>query len=59
MAITEVTGYENGKIMLNPLYVFEEDEQSTMDKVSGSLKRTENKMVNTFKLRLAGIQEEI
>lgn len=26
MEITEVVGYENGKILLNPLYVFEEDE---------------------------------
>ena len=59
MEITEVVGYENGKIILNPLYVFEEDDQSTIDKVSGSLKRTENVMVNTFKLRLAGVTESI
>ena len=59
MEITEVVGYENGKIILNPLYVFEEDNQSTIDKVSGSLKRTENVMVNTFKLRLAGVTESI
>ncbi len=55
MEITEVTGYENGQIQLNPLYVFEEDENSTLDKVSGSLKRTNNKMQNTFKLQLAGM----
>lgn len=59
MEITEVVGYENGKIILNPLYVFEEDENSTTDKVSGSLKRTENKMRKTFKLRLRGIRTEI
>lgn len=59
MEITEVVGYENGQIVLNPLYVFEEDEKSTLDKVSGSLKRTENKMVNTLKLQLSGIKEEI
>ena len=57
MEITEVLGYENGKVILNPLYVFEEDENSTMEKVSGSLRRTENKMMNDFKLRLAGIKE--
>lgn len=56
MEITEVVGYENGKIMLNPLFVFEEDENSTLEKVSGSLKRTDNKMVNTFKLALSGIK---
>ncbi len=59
MEITEVVGYENGKILLNPLYVFEEDEKSTLEKVSGSLKRTGNKMQNTFKLRLSGIKTEI
>ena len=59
MEITEVVGYEDGKIVLNPLYVFEEDENSTLEKVSGSLKRTENKMVNTFKLQLAGVKAEI
>ncbi len=59
MEICEVLGYENGQIVLNPLYVFEEDEKSTLEKVSGSLKRTENKMQNDFKLRLAGIKEII
>ena len=59
MEITEVVRYEDGKIILNPLYVFEEDENSTLEKVSGSLKRTENKMQNDFKLRLAGILTKI
>lgn len=59
MEITEVVGYENGKIVLNPLYVFEEDEKSTMKKVSGHLNRTTNKMQNTFKLRLYGFNDEI
>lgn len=59
MEITEVVGYENGKIILNPLYVFEEDENSTIEKVSGSLKRTGNPMRNDFKLKLAGIKTEI
>ena len=59
MAITEVLGYENGEIQLNPLYQFEEDENSTLEKVSGSLKRTENKMQNVFKLQLAGLYKEI
>ena len=59
MEITEVVGYEEGHIVLNPLYVFEEDEHSTLEHVSGSLKRTENPMKNTFKLQLSGIKEEI
>lgn len=59
MEITEVTGYENGQIQLNPLYVFEEDENSTLERVSGSLKRTKNPLVNQLKLRIAGINLEI
>ncbi len=65
MEICEVVGYEPGKgnetgrIILNPLYVFVEDENSTLEKVSGQLRRTENKMQNDFKLRLSGYKEEI
>lgn len=59
MEITEIVGYDDGQIILNPLYVFEEDENSTMDKVSGKLKRTDNPMKNDFKLRLSGIRTEI
>ena len=55
MAITEVLGLdEKGQIILNPLYEFIEDENSTLEKVSGMLTRTENPMQNTLKLRLAG-----
>ncbi len=59
MEITEVVGYENGEIKLNPLYVFEEDENSTLEKVSGSLVRTKNPMKNDFKLLLSGIKAKI
>lgn len=59
MEITEVVGYENGQIILNPLYVFEEDENSTLTKVSGSLNRTKNPMKNDYKLRLSGIKTVI
>lgn len=55
MEITEVAGYQDGRIVLNPLYVFKEDENSTLEKVSGSLNRTQNPMQNTLKLQLAGI----
>lgn len=59
MEITEVLGMKDGKIILNPLYVFEEDDRSTLEKVSGHLVRTQNKMQNTLKLQLAGIKTEI
>ena len=63
MEITEVVGYESGpgggKIILNPLYIFEEDEKSTLEKVHGSLNRTKNPMKKDFKLILSGIREKI
>lgn len=59
MEITEVVGYKDGEIILNPLYKFEEDEKSTLEKVSGKLKRTDNKMQNVFKLQLAGIKAQM
>lgn len=59
MEITEVVGYENGEIILNPLYRFVEDEASTLEKVSGSLQRTDNPLVNDFKLQLYGYSGEI
>ena len=59
MEITEVAGYENGRILLNPLYRFEEDENTTVEKVSGSLNRTKNKLIHTTKLQIAGYKLEI
>lgn len=55
--IVEVLGYENHEIILNPIYVFEEDEKSTLEKVSGGLVRTKNPMMNIAKLQQAGIRE--
>jgi len=57
MEITEVVKYENGKIILNPIYKFEEDENTTLKKVSGSLKRTKNKIINQEKFIMAGIYD--
>lgn len=59
MEITEVVKYENGEIKLNPLYKFEEDEASTADKVTGTLKRTKNPLVNDLKLKLMGYKGTI
>ncbi len=59
MEITEVVGYKDGQIILNPLYVFQEDEKSTLEKVSGGLVRTENPLKNDFKLKLSGIKTKI
>ena len=54
MELTEVVGLKDGEIELNPLYVFEENEESTMERVVGELKRTKNPLKNTFKLKLMG-----
>ena len=59
MEIVEVLGMKDGEVELNPLYVFEEDRNSTLTHVSGTLKRTNNPMVNTSKLQLAGINRKI
>ncbi len=57
MEVTEVVKYENGRIILNPIYKFEEDENSTLKKVSGALKRTKNPILNQDKFILAGIYD--
>lgn len=59
MEITEVLGYKDGRIVLNPLYVFIEDEKSTLTRVSGRLTRTDNEMKNTQKLQIAGFKHVI
>lgn len=59
MEITEVVGYKDGKIILNPLFQFHESEESTMTKVVGTLERTANPLQNDFKLRLSGFNGEL
>lgn len=55
MEISEVMGYMDGKIQLNPLFVYEEEGETCNKKVIGSLKRTGNKIMNRHKLKMAGI----
>ena len=59
MEISEVVGYRDGEIILNPLYVFRENENSTYGHVEGRLERTGNPMINTGKLEAAGVYEVI
>lgn len=60
MQISEVLGIdERGDIITNPLFEFREDELTTLEHVHGALVRTENKMVNTEKLLLAGLKVDI
>ncbi|MBP0962067.1 MAG: CpaF family protein [Oscillospiraceae bacterium] len=57
--ISELTGVKSGEILVNPIYVFEEDEKSTESQVHGSLKRTENTFESYAKLRRSGINMEV
>ena len=57
--ISEITGVENGEIVMNPLYVFEESEESTVEKLCGGLRRTENRLVSDTKLIRSGIYTEV
>lgn len=59
MEITEVLGLKDGEIQLNPLWTFVEDEDSSLQHVSGRLVRTQNKLQNTIKLQRMGYYEEI
>ncbi len=62
LKIIEVLGYDGKDMKYNTLYEFEEleedfdDEEKKDGKVKGELLRTENSMVNTKKLQMAGIQ---
>ncbi|MFR7842629.1 MAG: ATPase, T2SS/T4P/T4SS family [Gallintestinimicrobium sp.] len=42
LEIAEITGFSEGEITTRTLYAFEEDENSTREKVSGKLERKEN-----------------
>lgn len=59
MEICEVLEMKDGEVVLNPIYVFQEDENTTLEKVSGGLIRTKNPFQNTHKLHLMGYYGEI
>ncbi len=55
LEINELDRYENGDVIMNELYSFEEDEYSTMTNVSGSLRKVGD-LIHDEKLRAAGIK---
>lgn len=61
MEIVEIVGYDTEKrrIIVNPLYEFREAQESSKSKVVGELLRTHHPMINTQKLRNAGIDRVI
>lgn len=58
MEITEVLGYKEDEIQVNPLFVFEEEGTNSEGRIIGSLKRTENQLVNKSKARQRGVDLE-
>ncbi|WP_138494294.1 CpaF family protein [Paenibacillus pinistramenti] len=52
--IAEVAGFQDGEIVLRPLYLFREEGEQD-GKVIGRLVRTANKLLHTDKLLMAGI----
>ena len=58
LEISEVVGMKDGEIVLNPLFVFREDPLCEGEEVKGSLIRTENRLVNRWKLKRAGLEWE-
>ena len=59
LEITEVVGYENGKIQLNPLYQFVEHGETPEGRIIGGLERTENPLVHTYKFHMAGLSDKV
>lgn len=54
MELVEITGYEDGEIRLNPLYVFEESGEDAEGRIIGSLKR-KGELQREGKLKAAGL----
>lgn len=57
LEISEIDGYRNGEISINPLYIFEEEESKSFA-VKGTLRKTGNTLKNKTKLKMAGIKNE-
>ncbi len=54
--ISEVRGMIDGEVVLNPLFLFEEEGERE-GKIVGQLKPTGNLLIHTDKLRAAGVEE--
>ena len=57
--ISEVAGYENGSIRMNPLYRFVETGEEPDGRIIGSLVRTEFEMIHKEKFRNAGLSDRV
>jgi pilus assembly protein CpaF len=55
LEISEVIGYQDGEIVLNPLFVFNEEGKMSAERVEGALERTANPLTHTMKFKMSGI----
>ena len=55
LEISEVVGYQDGEIVLNPLFVFNDEGKISVERVEGALVRTANPMIHTMKFKMSGI----
>ncbi len=58
LEITEVVGYKDGQIVLNPLYEFVEEGETPEKHIIGSLRRTKNEMISKLKFKMSGISDK-
>ncbi len=54
--ISELLNLKEGEIELNPLFIFRENDESVEGSLCGELSRTENRVINTLKFKMAGIR---
>jgi pilus assembly protein CpaF len=57
LEISEVIGFENGEVALNPLYRFQEQGESN-GRIVGGLERCGAGLQHTLKLQMAGMKPE-
>ncbi|MNJ42028.1 putative conjugal transfer protein [compost metagenome] len=55
--IAEVVGMKDGEVILNPIYVFQEEGEQN-GKIKGRLATTGNVLIHRDKLQMAGIHED-
>ncbi|MDF1617094.1 CpaF family protein [Petrocella sp. FN5] len=57
LEVVEIVTYKDGQVVMNSLYTFQEDGQSTDEEVSGQLIRSGNRLQNREKLLLSNRKE--
>jgi pilus assembly protein CpaF len=56
--VSEIVGFENGEIVLNPLFKFEEEGEKPDGEIIGGLRPTGNMLKDKWKLKMAGLNPD-